>query len=39
MGKETYFKNGRISNSERLMALTSYRVIWHTTVYHSLTSA
>jgi len=31
-------ENGRISNFEGLMTLTSYRVILHTVVHHSSTS-
>jgi len=38
MMEETAFENGRISNFEGLVTLTSDRVILHTVVRHSWTS-
>jgi len=38
MGEETAFENGRISDFEGLVTLTSGRVILHTVMHHSSTS-
>ena len=38
MAEEIAFENGRISNSEGLVALTLDRVILHTVVHHASTS-
>ena len=37
MGEEIAFENGRISNFQRLMTLTLYRVILHTVMHQSST--
>jgi len=39
MGKEVTFENGRISDFQGLVTLTFDRVILHTVMHHSSTSA
>jgi len=39
MGEEIAFENGRISDFQRLVTLTLDRVILHTVMHHSPTSA
>jgi len=39
MGEETAFENGRISDFRGLVTLTLDRVILHTAMHHSSTSA